>query len=164
MIKHFKAFFHPPVLTYSYNQPKDLVVAKITEVLKNKATLFSSNDTQGNFLNADTFVINAVSAVNTRGVKYSSALVGKIIESQEGITEIKTKAKPSFTLYSLFFVTIVFGLIYLYKFIQTGSSQASLWVHYLPGSLLKLLSCRNCIGCMLCGVSRFYWGGWLLFR
>jgi hypothetical protein len=127
MLKHFKTFFYPAVLTYSYNQPKELVIAKITEVLKQKVTLFSSNDMTGRFLNQDTFKINTVSPAYTRGVKYGSTLVGQIIESKNGMTEIRTKAKPSLALYALFFITLIFGLGYLYKFIQTGSTGFLLW-------------------------------------
>ena len=127
MLKHFKTFFYPAVLTYSYNLPKELVITKITEVLKKKVTLFSSNDMTGRFLNQDTFAINTVSPANTKGVKYGSTLVGQIIESKNGMTEIRTKAKPSLALYSMFFVTLIFGLTYLYKFIQTGSTGFLFW-------------------------------------
>lgn len=80
MLKHFKTFFYPTVFTYSYNQPKELVIAKITEVLKKKGTLFSSNDLTGRFLNLDTFAINTVSPAYTGGVKYGSTLVGHIMD------------------------------------------------------------------------------------
>lgn len=127
MLKHFKTFFYPVVLTYSYNQPKELVIEKITEVLKEKVTLFSSNDMTGEFLNQDTFAINTVSFAYTSGVKYGSTLVGQIIESKNGMTEIRTKAKPSLALYSMFFIALIFGLLYLYKFFQTGSSGFLFW-------------------------------------
>ena len=127
MLKHFKTFFYPTVLTYAYNQPKELVIAKITEVLKENITLFSSNDMTGRFLNQDTFVINTVSPAYTRSVKYGSTLVGQIIESKNGMTEIRTKAKPSLALYLIFFVTLIFGLLYLYKYIQTGSTGFLFW-------------------------------------
>jgi len=127
MLKHFKTFFYPTVLTYSYNQPKEMVIAKITEVLKKKVTLFSSNDMTGKFLTQDTFAINTVSFANTNGVKYGSTLVGQIIESKNGMTEIRTKAKPSLVLYSMFFITLFFGLGYFYKFVQTSSTEFIFW-------------------------------------
>jgi len=127
MIKYFKTFFYPSVLTYSYNQPKEFVISKIKEVLENKVTFFSGNDMKGRLLNGDTFAINVVSPAYTRGLKYGSTLVGQISESQKGVTQIKTKAKTSIALYFLFFVTIAFGLAYLYKFKQTGSSEFLLW-------------------------------------
>jgi len=127
MLKHFKTFFYPVVLTYSYNQSRESVIAKIEEVLQIKVTLLSSNDMTGRFLSSDTFVINTVSPAYTRGVKYGSTLIGQVIELQNGATQIKTKAKPSMALYVLFFVTIIFGIVYLYKFIQTGSTSFLFW-------------------------------------
>jgi hypothetical protein len=123
MIKHFKTFFYPAVVTYSYDQAKELVIAKITEIFKEKVTFFGSNDMTGRFLDPDTFKINTVSFAYTNGVKYGSALVGHIMETEKGKTEIKTKAKPSLAFYFIFFVTTIFGLIFFYKFIQTGSPK-----------------------------------------
>ena len=127
MLKHFKTFFYPVVLTYSYKQPKQFVITRIAEVFKEKVTLFSSNDMTGRFLDQTTFAINTVSPVYTRGAKYGSTLVGQIIESKNGMTEIRTKAKPSLALYALFFITPILGLGYLYKFMQTGSTEFLLW-------------------------------------
>ncbi|MEP7237437.1 MAG: hypothetical protein ABI685_06225 [Ferruginibacter sp.] len=127
MIKHFKTFFYPPVLTYLYKQPKECVIAKIKEILERKVTFFTSNDMTGRFLNGDSFVINAESPAYTSRVKYGSSLVGEIIELEKGTTLIKTKTEPSIAFYFLFLITIVFGLIYLYKSIQTGSTEVLLW-------------------------------------
>lgn len=130
MIKYLKAFFYPEVVTYSYNKPKELVLARIEEIFKNKVTLFSFKDMSGSFITEDSFIIDVVSPASTGGIKYSSQLVGQVIETAKDITEIKTKAKPAFSLYVLFFGTIIAGLILLCKFIQTG----------LPGSLLWSLA------------------------
>lgn len=127
MIKHLKTFFYPAVLTYSYNHPKELVIEKITEVLKKKATLFTSNDMTGRFRNADTFLINTVSFAYTRGVNYGSTLVGVITESEKSITNINTKAKPALVFYFLFFLAIILGLFYLYNFLQTGLTTTLCW-------------------------------------
>lgn len=126
MIKHVKAFFYPDILIYSYNQSKETVLAKIEEILKRKVTFLSSNDMKGRFLNSDTFSIDTVSPAYTKGIKYSSTLIGQVIQSQNE-TQIKTKAKPSSALYFLFFATIIFGIAYLYKFIQTGSTGFLFW-------------------------------------
>jgi hypothetical protein len=127
MIKHFKTFFYPDTSIYTYNQSKEVVITKIAEVLKRKVTFLSSNDMKGRFLNGDTFAIDTVTPAYTRGVKYSSTLIGQVIKLQNGATQIKTKAKPSMALYFLFFVTIIFGIVYLYKFIQTGSTSFLFW-------------------------------------
>jgi len=132
MLKHFKTFFYPGVLTYSYNLPKELIIAKITDVLLKKVTFFSSNDMKGRFLSPETFAINTAPFANTNGVKYGSTLVGHIIENEKGITTIKTRAKPALVFYFLFFLAIISGLLYLYRFIQTGSTQV------LIGSLAAL--------------------------
>jgi len=127
MIRHLKTFFYPVTLTYSYNKSKDVVLAKVHEVLNRKVSLLSSQDINGSFLNSDTFAIETIKFAYTRGVKYNSTLVGQVIESQNGTTQINTKAKPSFALYFFFFVTIIFGIAYLYKFIQTGSTGFLFW-------------------------------------
>ena len=127
MIKHFKTFFYPVTLIYSYNQPKEAVIAKIEKVLSRKVTFLGDNDMKGSFLSDDTFTIEMISFAYTNGVKYSSTLIGKVLEPQNGTTHIKIKAKPSFALYSLFFVTTIFGIGYLYKSIQTGSSSFLFW-------------------------------------
>ncbi|MFZ1304552.1 MAG: hypothetical protein WAR80_01855 [Ferruginibacter sp.] len=127
MIRHLKTFFYPAVLTYTYNYPKELVIAKITEVLKREATLFTSNDMTGRFRNPDTFVIDTVSFAYTRGVKYGSMLVCEITESEKGIINIKTKAKPALVFYFLFFLAIILGLFYLYNFLQTSLTTSLCW-------------------------------------
>ncbi len=108
MIKYFKTFFYPVTLIYSYNQPKEAVIAKIEKVLSRKVTFLGDNDMKGSFLSDDTFTIEMISFAYTNGVKYSSTLIGKVLEPQNGTTHIKIKAKPSFALYSLFFVTTIF--------------------------------------------------------
>lgn len=127
MIKHLKTFFYPVVLTYSYNQPKAYVVAKITEVLKRKVTLFTSNDLTGRFRSDEIFVIDTVSFAYTRGVKYGSTLVAEIIESENGVTKIRTKAKPALVFYFLFFLAMILGLFYLFNFFQTGLIASLCW-------------------------------------
>ena len=127
MLKHFKTFFYPEASIFNYNKSKEVVLTEIAEVLKSRVTFLSSNDMEGRFLNCDTFAIDTVSPIYTRGVKYSSTLIGQVIELQNGTTQIKTKVKPSIALYFLFFVTIIFGIAYLYKFIQTGSTGFLLW-------------------------------------
>lgn len=127
MIKYLKTFFYPDALIYTYNLSKEEVLSKIEDILKRKVTFFGDSDMKGSFLNEDTFRINIVSMANTNGVKYSSTLVGQVLESQNGTTCIKLKAKPSFALYSLFFVTIILGIGYLYKSIKTGSSSFLFW-------------------------------------
>ena len=127
MIRHLKTFFYQAILTYSYHQPKKIVIDKIEKVLESKVTLFSGNDMTGRFFNADSFAINVVSPAYTRFVKYGSTLVGQISELQNGTTQIRTKAKPGSALYALFFLTIVFGFAYLYKFVQTSSTGFLFW-------------------------------------
>lgn len=133
MLKHLKTFFYPHTSIYNYNQSKEVVIAKIAELLKRKVTFLSSNDMKGRFFNGDTFAIDTVSPAYTRGVKYSSTLIGQVIELQNGTSQIKTKAKPSLSLYFLFFLTITFGIVYLFKFIQAGSPS------FLFGSLAMFI-------------------------
>ena len=53
MIKYFKTFFYPNTYTYTYNQSKEIVLARIDEILNRKTTFLSSNDVKGRFLNND---------------------------------------------------------------------------------------------------------------
>ena len=62
-----------------------------------------------------------ISFAFTNGVKYSSKRTGKIVESNNGITCINIKAKPNFALYIIFFVTIIVGIAYSYKYFQSNS-------------------------------------------
>lgn len=127
MFNHLKTFFYPVTLSYSYIQPKEVALAKIDEVLKKKITFLSSNNIKGRFLNSDTFVIDIVSPAYTRGIKYSSTLIGQVIELENGTTQIKTKTKTSLALYFLFFLAIILGIAYFYKFIQSGSTGFLIW-------------------------------------
>ena len=122
LINYFKAFFYPTVITYSYNQPKELVIAKVTELLNKKGTAPGSNDMTGIFLNHETFAINTVSLANTKGFTFSAPLVGQIIGLANEKTEIKTTAKPSLLLYIFFFGSILLGLIHFYKYTQSNST------------------------------------------
>jgi hypothetical protein len=123
MIKHFKTFFYPVTLKYSYNQPKEVVITKIEQVLSRKVTFLGDNDITGSFLSEDNFKIEMRSFAYTKGVKYSSTLNCNIIDLQNGTTCIDIKAKPSRALYFLFFTTIILGIAYLNKSIQTGSTS-----------------------------------------
>ena len=133
MIRHIKIFFYPPVLTYSYNKPKEIVIQKISEVLSKKTTFPGSHDIAGMFLTGNMFYISLVGPMFHAKFMFvgkfifGSTLVGDIIESRRGITEIKTKARPSFGSYFLFFIAIISGVAYLYKFIQTGSAVFLFW-------------------------------------
>lgn len=127
MVKYFRTFFYPAVITYSYGQSKESVIAKIGEVLEKKVTFFSSNDMAGHFLNGDTFTINAVFPMYPKWVKYRTRLVGQVTGSQKGPTQIHTKATPGSVWYVLFFVTIIAGLIYAYKFMQTSTADYLFW-------------------------------------
>jgi hypothetical protein len=121
MIKHLQTFFYPTTLKYSYNQSKQTVIAKVEKVLTNKSNFFGDHDMKGSFLSDDTFILEIQSFSFTNGVKYSSKLQGKIIESNNGTTCINIKAKPSRALYVLFFVTSILGIAYFYEYFQTNS-------------------------------------------
>jgi len=127
MIRHIKIFFYPPVLTYSYNKPKEIVIDKISAVLSRKTTFLGSHDITGMFLTGNMFYIRLVYPMSAAKFMFGSTLVGDIIESRRGMTEIKTKARPSFGSYFLFFIAIISGAIYIYKFIQTGSGAVLFW-------------------------------------
>jgi hypothetical protein len=127
MFEHFKVFFNPIAQNYFYNLPKELVIEKIEKVFKHKVSLLSSNDMEGSFLSKDIFKIDIVSGFYSKGGKYSSRLIGEIIEYEKGITQIKTIAKPSLTLYIGFFFGVIFGLISFYKFAQTNSFKFLFW-------------------------------------
>jgi len=120
LINYFKAFFYPTVITYSYNQPKEVVIAKVAEVLNKNITPHSSNDLTGKFLNDDSFAVNTVSLA--KGITFSSPLVGQIIGIANKSTEIKTTSKPGLVLYVCFFGSILLGLIHFYKYSQSNST------------------------------------------
>jgi hypothetical protein len=133
MFKYLKPFFNPQTQNFSYRLPKELVIDKIEEVFKQRVSLLSSNDMEGSFLSKDIFKIDILSGFYSKGGKYSSRLIGEIIEYEKGITQIKTIAKPSLTLYIVFFFGVIFGLISFYKFIHTNS------FHFLFWSILFLI-------------------------
>ncbi len=135
MIKFFKHFFYPEVITYSYPKPKEAVIGIITDVLSSKVTLLSSMDMKGTFINSNTFAIESISPVYTRGAKYTSVLNCKIFSSGNDMTEIKTVIRQSITFYIIFCATIIFGLSYLYQFLISGSTSFLFWsfVLLLPG-------------------------------
>lgn len=108
-------------MKYSYNQPKEVVISKIEQVLSRKVTFLGDNDITGSFLSEDNFKIEMRSFAYTKGVKYSSTLNCNIIDLQNGTTCIDIKAKPSRALYIIFFVTIIVGIAYSYKYFQTNS-------------------------------------------
>jgi hypothetical protein len=106
--------------------------------------MLSSNDMKGSFLSKDTFEIDIISMGYSKGAKYSSSLIAEIIESQKGITEIKTIAKPSLALYISFLMGIIFGLIALNKFIQTNSYMFLFWsIVFLFGITSLLIGISN---------------------
>jgi len=121
MIRHVKIFFYPPVVTYSYHKPKEIVIDKISELLSKRTTFLGSHDITG------MFYISLVYHMSTAKFIFGSTLVGDIIESRGGITEIRTKARPSFASYFLFFIAIISGVVYLCKFMQTGSAVFLFW-------------------------------------
>ena len=120
MIKYFKEFFYPTQLVYLYNLPNDKLTNTIEQILKKKATLFTSNDMTGKFISEDTFLISLIPFSYTQGIKYSSTLIGKIQEINSSVTEIRVKTRPSYVFYAIFFVITLFGFAYLYKFIETN--------------------------------------------
>lgn len=133
MLKYLKAFFYPAVITFSYNQRKELVIAKIMEVLNENVSLFSNNDMAGRFLSQDSFAIHLVHPAFVRGARLSPTLVGKILESSEGVTAVSTLVKPVFALYAMFFATPVLAVFYCWKFSLAGLPE------YLVSTILLLL-------------------------
>lgn len=140
MIKYFKIFFYPPAVTYSYKQPKEIIVNRLKEIFYNKIRLATNNDVRVMFLSEQMFAINLVLPLRFVGLMFGSTLVGEITESKGGITHIKTKARPGFGLYLLFFLTVIFTSVYFYKFISTGSRLFlfSSLVSIIIGSLLSI--------------------------
>ena len=128
MLRHVKIFFYPPLLTYSYSKPKEIVIDKIAEVLNKKTTFLGSHDITGMFLTGNMFYISLVKyPMSAATFMLGSTLVGDIVESRRGITEIRTKARPGFGSYFLFFIAIISGVVYLSKFVQTGSIEFLFW-------------------------------------
>ena len=127
MIKHLKDFFYPPVLAFTYNQPKEIIIDKIKEVLSKKVTFFSSRDMTGMFLTENMFTISLVVSVLAARPLLGFTLVGDIFELRRGVTEIRTKPRPSIGLYLLFFVAIILSIVNFYEFINTGSAGFLFW-------------------------------------
>ena len=117
MLRYIKSFFSPSVLIYRYDLPEQEVVDKISEIISEKITIVGRSDIRGAFLTNDTFFMGTYSSSNL-----DSTLVGKINELKKESTEIKIKAKPSFVLYIIFFVTVVSGLINFIRFLQEGAT------------------------------------------
>lgn len=123
MIKHIRTFFFPNQTIHLYNSSKELITEKLNEIFNRKWTLFDSNNLLGEFIEKDTFEISMKSAAYKTGLIGNAIMVGEIIELQNGQTEIILKVKPNKGLYTMFFVFILIGLIYLFNSIYTGSSR-----------------------------------------
>jgi len=121
MLKQIKAFFFPLQSIYLYDVSKELVIERINDFFHRERSLFDSNNLLGEFINKDSFEIWMKSAAYKTGLVGQSRMTGEIKEVQNGSTEILLKAKPNKGLYLMFFVFMVFGLIYLFNGIQTGS-------------------------------------------
>ncbi|MES2617727.1 MAG: hypothetical protein V4613_07610 [Bacteroidota bacterium] len=134
MIKHIRTFFFPHQILYTFSLSKELIVARLDEVLNRKWTLLDNNNLLGEFKNKDTFEIWMKSAAYGTGLIGKSKLVAEILESQNGQTEVKLKAKPNIGLYIWFFVFVAFSIVYLCDAINTGSIK------------FILLSCLMLIG------------------
>jgi len=140
MIKYLKDFFYPPVLTFAYNQPKEIVIDKIRQVLNKKVTFFSSRDMIGMFLTENMFTISLVVPVLAARPLMGFTLVGDVFELRRGVTEIRTKPRPGVGLYFLFFMAVIIGIGYFYEFIKTGSTGFLFWSLgiLLGGALLSI--------------------------
>src|SRR5687768_14605301 len=111
MIKYLKDFFYPPVLTFAYNQPKEIVIDKIREVLSKKVTFFSSRDMTGMFLTENMFTISlvvpvlAAKALDGFYISWRCFRVAKRCDRNKN----KTKARRRFVL------SIFYGSYYRYR-------------------------------------------------
>jgi hypothetical protein len=132
MRKYLRSFFAYTFKTYTYHQPKEALVATIDEVLKVKPTFLGVKDIEGYFINATTFTIKLISPYS-KSILYGAALIAEIKELQDGVTEIKTRVRAGLVLYLLFFIALIFGVVYLYEFVQTSS------IDFLLGSLAMLI-------------------------
>lgn len=74
-------FFYPLITSYSYKIPSAVTKERIETLFKEKSNLWSSKDITGSFINDNAFVMNLISPSNTRGVTYSSTLVGTVEEA-----------------------------------------------------------------------------------
>lgn len=122
MIKDFKTFFYPSVVTYSYNQPKEIIVSKIADIFSKKVGSAGNSGISAIFLTDNMFAISLKLPIRFVELMFGSTLVGEIIKSQKGMTKIETKARPGFGLYFLFFLALIAGLGYMYEYIRTWST------------------------------------------
>jgi hypothetical protein len=121
MLKPLKTFFYPKTVIYTYNESEQVVLKKIVDALERKVTLFGSNDTTGRLVDFDTFVLEMWPGGFNSSAKFTSTLVGQVVQLQNGMTEVRTKTKASIGLYVLFFTTIFFGLSFLFVLLQMGA-------------------------------------------
>lgn len=119
MKQYIKNFFYPEPQIFNYELPKEIVIAKIDEVISQKITYFGEFDIKGSFVSSDNFEIHSIPM--DLGVRYYSKLTGHVVESQNGTTVIKTKVKFNYVLYFLFIFSILVGIVFLFKSVQSGS-------------------------------------------
>jgi hypothetical protein len=127
MFKYIKTFFKPDTLIYSYNKPKELIIDKIYKSFEEKVTFFSDRDTKCSFINDDTFELSSTSPAWTNNIKYSSTLIGKIIELENGTCQIKIQIKSGIVFFIFFFITPIFGIIYFFEFTKTSLISYLFW-------------------------------------
>jgi hypothetical protein len=119
-------FFNPSIKSYTYDSSKKDIVEKLEAVLQKQTSFLSEQDIKGAFTNDSSFSFSLTSPAMTWGVQYSSTLYAVII-SDNSKTIIQTKTKPGFGVVVLFFVTFLFGCIYLYKAYDESSSSFLAW-------------------------------------
>lgn len=102
------------------------VHSKVEEILNRKWTLFDNNNLQGNFINQNTFEIRM------KGLRAHTALQAEIIESQNGLTEIRLKARIIKEIYIWFFLSFAISIVFLIQFSLTGSIQFLFWSIVFP--------------------------------
>jgi hypothetical protein len=143
MIRHIKTFFYPETTVYVYSSQKDELVGQIEKVLNRKYKLFDEKDLLGRFIDPVTFEIETRQFALVSG-KMGVKVIGKISDLGNGRSQVRMKASPSYGYYLWFFVAIILGFAYLYKFFQSGQFE------FLFLSLGALI-----IGPVLCiGISR----------
>ena len=115
MTNSLKNFFYPPELIYSYSQSKQTIIDIVTKVLSKRVAFFSDTDVDvaGLFLTENMFALSVAHGPFSSRLPFGSTLVGDIVEVRRGVTEIRTKVRPGFILYVLFFISIIGGLVSL---------------------------------------------------
>ncbi len=121
MKSNYIPIFKYPIQTYSFEFSKEVLYERLTDIFQRNTIVNNDNQYSGYMSSKDSFEIKFSHIALLIGLIGNTKLLGSISSEKQEKSIIQIKIKPAIGYYVWFLLGIIFGIVYILQFLNSGN-------------------------------------------